>query len=87
MEKLDKNISERLIKNNWPLQKSIRTEGQWVIHLAVQHNYLFFSPSFTSLSIWDHRVPANQKNIVFVIIQIKGRLLGENVCQSTMRQS
>lgn len=24
--------------------KSIRTEGQWVIHLLVRHNYLFFFP-------------------------------------------
>ena len=60
--------------------KSIRTEGQWVIHLLVQHNYLFFFPSFTSLFIWDTDVPANQKNaLFFVIIQIKHRFLGENV--------
>lgn len=57
--------------------KSIRTEGQWVIHLLVQHNYLFFFPSFTSLFIWDTDVPAKRKNTLFVIIQIKHQFLRE----------
>lgn len=31
--------------------------------------------------------PQTQKNTLFAIIQIKRRLLRENVCQTTMRQS
>lgn len=78
-------------QNGWQKKivstKSIRIEGQWVIHLLLQHNYLFFYPSFTSLLIWDNDVPAKQKNTLFVIIQIKHWFLRENVCQTTMRQS
>lgn len=75
-------------KNNW--QKSIRNEGQWVIHLLLRHNYLFFLPSFTSLFMWDNHVAAKpKKNTLYffpAIIQIKHRLLRENVCQTTMPQ-
>lgn len=63
-------------KDNWPLQKSIRTDGRGVIHLLVQHNYLFFFRSFTSLFSRDVCVPANQRKALFVIIQIKHGLLG-----------
>lgn len=62
-------------KNKWPLQKSIRTGGHWVIHLLVQHNYLFFFHSFTSLFMGDVGVPANQRKPLFVITQIKHELL------------
>lgn len=74
------------VKKWFASTESIRTEGQWVIHLLVQHNYLFFFPSFTSLFIWDIGVPANQKNTLFVIIQIKHQFLRENVCQTTMQR-
>lgn len=56
-------------------KKSIRTEGHGVIHLLLQHNYLFFFRSFTSLFSGDVRVPANQRKALFVITQIKRGLL------------
>lgn len=62
-------------KNNWPLKKSIRTGGHWAIHLLVQHNYLFFFHSFTSLFTGDDGAPANQRKALFVIAQIKHGLL------------
>lgn len=88
-EKKNKNLHQnRLIKNNW--QKSIRNEGQCVIHLLLRHNYLFFLPSFTSLFMWDNHVAAkpkkNTRYFFRAIIQIKHRLLRENVCQTTMPQ-
>lgn len=62
-------------KNNWPLQKSIRTGGHWLIHLLLPHNYLFFFHSFTSLFMGDAGVPTNQRKALLVMTQIKHGLL------------
>jgi len=63
-------------KNDLPSTESIRTEGQWVIHLLVRHNYLFLFPLIYFFVHLGHGCPRKPKESRFFlgggwIIQIK----------------